>query len=198
MAGRCAVTLLRWLIRLQIEATRLGWMRAVAVLLLLAAILTWSIWLPALQRRDSIDRQSLALLHERLARAPLAVTAAALKHDRVAEFYDALGERRYAEQQLKTLFALAQKSGVAIAAAEYKTGLERNSHVHTWHIALPVRGSYAALRQFSEQVLLAIPFAALDELRFKREVIASPLLEARLRFTLYLGDVATRTAEQDR
>jgi hypothetical protein len=192
------MTLLRWLIRLQIEVARLGWLRAVALVLLLAATVAWSLWLPALQRRDRVDGASLATLQKRLAQVVPAAPAAAPKRDRVAEFYDALGERRHADQQLKTIFTLAQKNGVAIAAAEYKTGYDKNSHVHTWQIALPVRASYPALRHFSEQVLLAIPFAALDELRFRREAIASPLLDARLRFTLYLADAPAPAAARDR
>ena len=189
---------LRGLIRLQIALARLGAMRSICTLLVLASLAAWGLWLPALQRREASDQRALVLLRQRLAIAPLIPAVAPLAQDRVADFYDALGERRHAEQQLKTIFALAQKYGVAIAAAEYKTSFDKVSHLHSWQIALPVRGSYAALRQFSEQVLLAIPFAALDELRIKREAIGSPQLDARLRFTLYLTDAPTHSTERDR
>ena len=37
--------------------------------------------------------------------------------------------------------------------------------------------------------LMAIPFASLDEINFRRDAIGSRTLEAKLRFTLYLNDV---------
>ena len=189
---------LRGLLRLQIALTRFGVMRSICILLILASLAIWGVWLPALQRRDTSDQRSLALLQQRLAAQPPRVVAVALGPDRVADFYDALGDRRHAGQQLKTIFSLAQKHGVAIAAAEYKTGFDKVSNIYSWQIALPVRGSYAALRQFAEHVLLAIPFAALDELRIKRDAISSPQLDARLRFTLYLTDTPNGGGERDR
>lgn len=188
----------RLLLRLQLALARLGWVRALTALAALAAVLVWSVWLPLLQQRAAGETHALQRAQSAALRpVPLAPPAMA-GPDRVAEFYDLLGEQRHAEQQLKTVFALAQKNGVILNAAEYQTSLDKNSHVHEWHIALPVKGTYAALRRFAEQVLLAIPFAALDELRFKREAIAAPLLDARLRFTLYLSDVPPQRAERER
>ena len=39
-------------------------------------------------------------------------------------------------------------------------------------------------------MLLAIPFSTLDEISFWREGIGAGPLQARLRFTLHLGDAA--------
>src|SRR5207245_673895 len=76
---------------------------------------------------------------------------------RVHDFYDSLGESRYAEQQIKTLFAIAGKSGLNLSRADYKFGADRNGRYRTYQIVLPVKGSYSAIRQFCEQTLLAIP-----------------------------------------
>ena len=57
-------------------------------------------------------------------------------------------------------------------------------------MSLPLKGSYAAVWQFALQALRAMPFASLDELSFRREQIADPTLEARVRLTLYLSDAA--------
>ncbi|HEU4851515.1 MAG TPA: hypothetical protein VFT37_05105 [Telluria sp.] len=102
-------------------------------------------------------------------------------------FYDALGERRYAEQQLRTLFGLAAKAGLSLTQGEYRTSYDRNARVHAYQVTLPVRGSYRAVWGFAMSALTAIPFASLDEISFKRDAIGDASVEARLRLTLYLA-----------
>ena len=67
--------------------------------------------------------------------------------------------------------------------------------VRTWKeiahllLNLPVKGSYGAIWQFALGALRAIPFASLDDIGFRRDSIGDPVVEARLRLTLYLKDV---------
>jgi hypothetical protein len=149
-------------------AMRAGTATCVAVALLLAGIAAWAWLLP--QR---------AALQQELAR-PLPAPSAL--------FYATLGEKRHAEQQVKTLFDLAAQTGLALNHGEYKFGHDKASGVTTYQIALPVKGSYDKIWQFALQALAAVPFAALDEVSFRRETIADASVEARLRFTLYLKD----------
>jgi len=106
---------------------------------------------------------------------------------RLQNFFDNLGDNGYAEQQLKTIFDIAAKKNLKLNAGEYKSGEERNSDTVAYQIQLPVNGPYAAIREFCEEVLLAIPFASLDEISIKREVIGRNNLDAKLKFTLYLN-----------
>ncbi|EEF23981.1 conserved hypothetical protein [Ricinus communis] len=108
----------------------------------------------------------------------------------LAAFYDVLGERRYAEQQVRLLFDLAAKSNLVLSQGEYKAGYDKASRVSTYQIILPVKGPYQAIWQFAMQGLREMPFASLDEVGFRRDSIAEPVVEARLRFTLYLKDAA--------
>jgi hypothetical protein len=108
--------------------------------------------------------------------------------DPLEAFYTALGPRRYAEQQVRTLFALAAKNGLSLSQGEYKTGYDRNARVTTYQVSLPVKGSYGAIWQFAMGVLREIPFASLDDISFRRDTIGDPAVEARLRLTLYLKD----------
>jgi hypothetical protein len=144
-------------------------------------------WL--LQQRDLLAgqrslAQRMAALPVRPPQAVLAPTADA----NLALFYGALGERRYAGQQVKTLFALASKSGLVLRQGEYKTGYDKNARVHTYQVSLPVKGSYRAIWQFALLALRTIPFAALDDISFRRDAIGESGVEARLRLTLYLAD----------
>ena len=120
--------------------------------------------------------------------APVPVVAPPSGPDaNLALFYDTLGERRYAEQQVKTLFALAAKTGLVLSQGEYKSAFEQSGRFHTYQLNLPVKGSYAAIWQFAMLALRAIPFASLDEISFRRDTIGAPAVEARLRLTLYLA-----------
>ena len=57
----------------------------------------------------------------------------------------------------------------------------------------PVKGADRQIRQFAEQVLLALPFASLDEISFKRDNIGSPLIESRITFTIFLRETSLHT-----
>jgi hypothetical protein len=122
--------------------------------------------------------------------APATANAAAPVQplDPLDAFYASLGPRRYAEQQVKTLFALAAKSGLSLSQGEYKTGYDRNARVTTYQVNLPVKGSYGAIWQFAMGALRAIPFASLDDISFRRDDVKDPAVEGRLRLTLYLKD----------
>jgi hypothetical protein len=101
-----------------------------------------------------------------------------------------LGERRDAEQQLKTIFGIAAKSGVVLSSGQYRAAYDSNGRFHTYQLSLPVKGSYRAVWQFCLQTLAALPFAALDEISVRRESIGDANVTARVRFTLYLKEGA--------
>jgi hypothetical protein len=164
---------------------------AVSVLVLvLAGAFAWTlhaVW--ALERAQAAN----AAQAPRQAQAAPATTPApapAPAPDNLAAFYGALGERHGAEQQVRTLFALASKSGLVLRQGEYKAGFDRNAHVYTYQVNLPVKGTYQAIWQFAMAALRAIPFASLDEITFHRDAIGDATVEARLRLTLYLRDGA--------
>lgn len=184
-----AINLPALVLRLRLALTALGPVFCAACLLLLVggAALVWLMPQRALQA----ERQKVAL---RLITMPAPASAKAAPvsaNDNLLHFYNELGEKRYAEQQVKTLFGLAAKAKLALSQGEYKSAYERNARVHTYQVTLPVKGSYADVWQFSMMALRAIPFASLDELSFKRDSIGAPQVEARLRLTLYLSDRPT-------
>jgi hypothetical protein len=187
----------RLLLRLRLVA-RANPLLVVAGLIFLgcAAALAWTI-----HESIQLDTERDALVAARAARQAAAATAAsaapaaqpatppAESVDPLEAFYTALGPRRYAEQQVRTLFTLAAKNGLSLSQGEYKTGYDRNARVTTYQVNLPVKGSYGAIWQFAMGALRAIPFASLDDISFRRDAIGDPAVEARLRLTLYLKDV---------
>lgn len=179
-------------LQLRIAVARFGWSNSIAALLCGVAAVAWLWGIPYLhERARTQQRAALRVLHALQAAAlpaPVAAPVPAVQH--LADFYEVLGEPGYAEQQVKTLFALAAKSGLTLNQAEYKLADDKNGRYQTYQILLPLKGDYQNIRQFCEQTLLTIPFASLDEINFKREAIASRTLEAKLHFTLYLNAAA--------
>jgi hypothetical protein len=177
------------LLRLRLSLAALGPVASGAVVVCLAGALALAWLLPerALQgQRQAVALGLAALPQPQAAAVPAAVSA----NDNLVLFYDTLGERRYAEQQVKTLFALAAKTGLVLNQGEYKGAFEPNGRFHTYQVNLPVKGNYGAIWQFGMLALRAIPFASLDEISFRRDTIGEPAVEARLRLTLYLADQA--------
>ena len=172
-----------------LAAMRLGAMNIVACALLVLGVLAWGWIIPALRTELKSQQQAIADASKALDTVTDTPPAPplTLAEERLAMFYDNLGERNYVEQQLKTLFAIASKNNLVLSQAEYKPAYNRSGRFHTYQILLPVKGPYPAIRQFCEQMLLAIPFASLDEMAFKRESVGNAVLEAKLRFTLYLS-----------
>lgn len=173
-------------LRLRLAAIALGPVLCIAALLLVAgaAALAWL----APQRALQAERHQVAMRVAAMPAAALARSAPVTANDNLAAFYGTLGEKRHAEQQVRTLFALAAKSGLSLSQGEYKSAYDRNARLHSYQVTLPVKGSYRDIWQFSMLSLRAIPFASLDEISFKRDSINDPQAEARLRLTLYLAE----------
>ena len=174
-----------WL-RLQIALSAASPVALAALVLCIGAAMALAWLVPA---RELLGEQ--AVLARRVAAlpvAPVVLAPPATDEHHLELFYGTLGERRHAEQQLRALFALAAKSGLVLRQGEYKAAFERNARLHTYQVTMPVKGSYGAIWQFALGALRAIPFAALDEISFKREGIGDAQVEARLRLTLYLAE----------
>lgn len=149
-----------------------------------AAVLGWSLQAGELLRRERALARQTAALPVR----PVEPAAGHAQQDNLALFRQTLGERRYAEQQVKALFALAGKAGLVLRQGEYREVVNQNARLVAYQVTLPVKGSYRAIWDFALQVLRAVPFASLDDIGFTRDAIGDPQVEARLRFTFYLAN----------
>jgi len=173
-------------LRLRLATRSIGPVAGVALVVAIAAlaVLAWSI--PAGARQE--EQQQTALVQAAAPPPAVVVSPTATANQNLALFYASLGERRYTEQQVKTLFGIAAKTGINLRQGEYKAAYDQNGKLHTYQVTLPVTGSYQAIWQFAMLSLRAIPFAALDDIGFRRDDIGAAGVDARVRFTLYLAD----------
>ena len=187
-------TLTSPLLRLRLMLLRANPLVAAAGILVfvMAGALAWTLHAVWAMERAQEARAAQAKQQAQAATAPAPASAPApvpvQAPDNLAAFYGALGVRGSAEQQVKTLFGLAAKSGLVLRQGEYKPGYDRNAKVYTYQVNLPVKGSYAAIWQFAMAALRTIPFASLDEITFHRDAIGDATVDARLKLTLYLRD----------
>lgn len=109
------------------------------------------------------------------------------QRSQLADFYAFFPLTEAVPEMLGKIQRAAQRNDLQLAKGEYKFSEERDFHLAAYQVTLPVIGGYAQVRGFVNDVLDAVPAAALEELTLKRETSDADALEARVRFTLYLG-----------
>lgn len=82
----------------------------------------------------------------------------------------------------------ASANGIAPEHVEYQLMRNPSANFSRYQITLPVHADYVAVRQFSIDVFNALPNAALSEINFRRDDENHGQVQARLRFSLYLGN----------
>jgi len=101
-------------------------------------------------------------------------------------FYDFLPGEHQALPLLTTTLATARDLGLDASRAEYAMTPVRQAGFVRYQVTMPLTGSYITIRTFINAVLNNIPAAAINEISFKRQDGQTEMVEARLRFTIYM------------
>ena len=175
-------------LKLRLAGARFGWGPLLLALMFILGSLCWLWWIPAQNILIGVQTASINQQRHILASTPPLGIRADISptQQRLDNFYSALGERRHVASHLHSIFELAQAAGIVFSKGEYKTEYDPASKSTSYQIQLPVTGTYSAILNFCEKVLLTMPFASLDELSVKRDRIGSQVLNVHLRFTLFL------------
>ncbi|WP_205802464.1 hypothetical protein [Burkholderia sp. Ac-20365] len=181
-------SVIRSLLRLRLALSGFAVGTLLAVALLASAAVLWLGVLPGMSARVAAETRSVSRLRAVPVPKPV-VPASVLAAGRLADFYAGLGDSAHTGEIVMRLFDAAAAAGVTLDKAEYKPGHDASGRFDTYTIAMPIKGDYARLRQFSEKVLVMVPYAALDDMRFKRSSANDPGVEANLRFTVFLRPV---------
>ncbi len=105
----------------------------------------------------------------------------------LTSFYKSLPSERNAIQQMRKIYQIADKQSLRLSQGEYKFTREKDAHLGSYQITLPVKGSYIQIKKFIAKTMNAMPTLALDGVTFKRETIRGTEVEAKIQFTLFLG-----------
>jgi hypothetical protein len=103
-------------------------------------------------------------------------------------FYKLLPPEHSATKQIKRIYKFANTESLGLTQGEYKFTREKDGHLGSYQIVLPVKGTYIQVRKFIAKVMNAMPMVALDGVSFKREAISGVDVEAKIQFTIFLGN----------
>jgi hypothetical protein len=134
--------------------------------------------------REVAKRSAAAAKSTRLAGQPVSAPDGAADLER---FYRRFPTLDALQSELEAIYAHARASKLQLAQGEYR--LEKGVGLAAYRVTLPVRGSYAQVRQFVGHVLKDMPTASLDAVRFDRRKAGDAQLEAQVRLTIYLRPV---------
>ena len=134
--------------------------------------------------REVARRSAAAAKTTRLAGQPVSAPDGAADLER---FYRRFPTLDALQSELEAIYAHARASKLQLAQGEYR--LEKGVGLAAYRVTLPVRGSYAQVRQFVGHLLKDMPTASLDAVRFDRRKAGDAQLEAQVRLTIYLRPV---------
>ena len=181
-----AMTRWRWNVARGLRAIGLpGW---VALLLACAALIgVWGVIEPLRAEARQLDVDSDVLAQRlRLAADPTAPIAATPQQQLLAFRQHFPGEQGIAPS-LAHLQAAAQRQGLQLNRAEFRFSSEPAEPLARYAITLPVQADYRALRRFTRDALRDLPGLAMEEVNLRRSDPKSPLLDAQLRFVLFVA-----------
>lgn len=154
-----------------------------------AAVLAvwWGGIVPAHSTADQL-RAEHAWLERRASQAASAASVAAPlgMREQLAEFRSRFGDEKSLSAALGRLHGAARRHGVQLEQAEFKLSSEAREPLSRYTIVLPVKAEYKALRRFTHDALRDLPGLALEEVSLRRSDARSPVLDAQVRFVLFV------------
>lgn len=168
--------------RLNAALRRLGsaGVLGIGVLLACAAFYVWTV--APLDEEVSARKAALERLQSRTLYRP---ASAGGRAEELRRFYDLFPPAERLTDEVARLHRLGRAAGLDLAQGEYRLE-RRGTGLWAYRVTLPVRGSYAQLRDFLGALLKDMPIASIEGLRFERKRAADTQLEAQVRVTLHV------------
>jgi len=176
-----------WLEHLRREVGRLGTMGVVGIGLLVFAVAFYFSALRPGERALGELRVEARDLERQLQMGGSLATRERTPSEQLAAFYAFFPASGETSALLKRISAAAGSRGLELQSGEYRMQQSQGARLARYEITLPLKGSYTQVRDFVADVLAAVPAAVLEEVNLRRESIESARLEARVRFTVYVG-----------
>jgi len=139
---------------------------------------------------SAVRPMELELLAQRAAaerlntRTPFQPVSSGGRSEELRRFYGLFPPLQKLPDQLERVYGFARSANLELLQGEYRLELPRVG-MPAYRITLPIRGTYAQIRQFVGTALKDMPSASLDALRFERKRIGDTQIEAQVRMTVY-------------
>lgn len=161
---------------------RLGPPGLIALALLVPAVLI-AVSMPRLNREADELRATLAVKADAMLRMAPPARREMSTGEQVLDFVSGFPPLTQSSADLDKVFDTAKRRNISLPKGEYLLKVEPNSPLVTYTATFPVRNDYGSLKDFTADVLTALPHASMDELRMTRTDAASSVLDAVVRFT---------------
>lgn len=168
--------------RLNAALRRLGTAGVLGIGLLLACAAFYVSSLAPLDQEIAAQKAALERLQSRKLYQP---ASAGGRAEELRRFYNLFPPAERLTEEVARVHRLGRGAGLDLAQGEYR--LERRpTGLWAYRITLPVRGTYAQLRDFLAALLKDMPVASIEALRFERKRAAETQLEAQVRVTVHV------------
>ena len=182
-----AAAVIRWRWNLARGLRAIGLAGWVALLLAGAALMgVWGVIEPLRAEARQLDADSELLARRLRSAADLVAPVAATPQQQLLAFRQRFPGEQGIAPTLASLQAAAQRHGLQLNRAEFRFTREPDEPLARYAITLPVQADYRALRRFTREALRELPGLAMEEVNLRRSDPKSPLLDAQLRFVLFV------------
>jgi len=156
-------------------------MAALALAFCALLILTW---LPRLAAEG--EALTTAIKTRESAKSP-AISRVAVSRipvgQQIGEFVSAFPPLSQNSENLNQVFTSAKRFNIQLPKGDYQVKKDATAPLVIVTATYPLNADYAAIRDFTADVLLAVPNASMDELRMARSAAGSNVLESVVRFS---------------
>ena len=165
------------------QVSRHGWPAVLGIALIIAALVLqiWGVNAARAQADKLVIEQ--AAQRQRLAMRPIVVDS---KSALASSFYANLPAAPSALKAVEGIHRAAATHQVRLATGEYRLARDSSPQLQRYQVTLPARATYPQVRSWIAELMNEVPYAALDELSFRRDDASSDAVEVRLRMTLFL------------
>ena len=165
-----------------------GWMGVTGLSLLifsatfyLSAVRTDRLRIKELQHESASLRQRAQTA---LAHGGISTTNTESQLKTFYQFFPSANEKN---SGLAKIYSAAEHQSIMLETGEYRLISDKDSKLSRYQVTLPIKGTYLQIRNFVDEILIEVPSASVDDISFKRESISSPMLDARIKLTLFFG-----------
>ena len=145
-----------------------------------------SVLQPAQHRLD-MARLSASSLHERIARAGLALNDHARPvDDQLTAFYQIFPSEHDAADWIGKIAAIAERDGLELEQVDYKVNRDKIGRLTRFEMSLPLSGEYPKIRSFLSNLRAEIPIVSLEQVEFERQKVGDQKVEAKVRLVIFL------------
>jgi len=165
----------------------LGWPGMVGIGLLTACIAFYFSTIRDAQQKLASARAGVLALQDQMRLAAHGQYAAQrTPEEQVTQFFRMFPRDRDLPQCMEKIFASAQSQGIELEKGEYKVTRDKEGGLVRFQMTFPLKGDYPRIRKYLTSLTSDIPTLSLQQVKFKRQKVGDPTVEADINLVLFL------------